>query len=180
MGGATGAFTKSENQSERPCFVLAPQCPDASIGWKKEVADNLMMLIADLADKLPVDADRIYLTGSSMGGFGTWSLAAKYPNVFACAVPLCGGGDPKSVNTLKVVPIWAFHGDKDEKVPIDRDRVAVAALKAAGGNIQFTELTGEGHNIAGLVYAKRELHEWMFAQKREHSSGGAATSASSK
>jgi predicted esterase len=165
MGGATTSFTKSENQSERPCFILAPQCPDAAIGWKKEVADNIMALISDLVDKLPVDDTRLYLTGSSMGGFGTWSLAAKYPKVFACAVPLCGGGDPKSAPSLKDVPIWAFHGDKDDMVPIERDRVVVAALKEIGGNTQFTELTGEGHNITGIVYGKHELHEWMFQQR---------------
>ena len=176
MGGATGAFTKSENQAERPCFVLAPQCPDSGIGWNKEVANNLMSLIADLVAKLPVDDTRLYLTGSSMGGFGTWSLAAKYPNVFACAVPLCGGGDPKKAEDLKNVPIWAWHGDKDDMVPIERDRVVVAALKAIGGNTQFTELTGEGHGITGIVYGKRELHEWMFAQRR----GENATSASAK
>lgn len=166
MGGATGAFTKSENQGERACFVLAPQCPDSAIGWKNEVADHLMALIADLVEKLPVDDSRLYLTGSSMGGFGAWSLAAKYPGVFACAVPLCGGGDPKKAEALKNVPIWAFHGDKDDMVPIERDRVVVAALKAIGGNIQFTELTGEGHNITGIVYGRRDLHEWMFEQRR--------------
>ena len=166
MGGATGAFTKGENQTERACFVLAPQCPDQNIGWKKGVADNLMMLIADLVEKLPVDPDRIYLTGSSMGGFGAWSLAAKYPGVFACAVPLCGGGDPKTAEAVKNVPIWAFHGDQDPMVPIERDRVMVAALKAIGGNVQFTELVGQGHGITGIVYAKPELHQWMFAQRK--------------
>ena len=175
MGGATRTFTSTENQAEHPCFMLAPQCPDQNIGWKKEVADHLMQLIADLVDKLPIDADRIYLTGSSMGGFGTWSLAAKYPNVFACAVPLCGGGDPKTAEAVKNVPIWAWHGDQDPMVPIERDRVMVAALKAIGGNVQFTELPGEGHNIGGIVYAKHELHEWMFTQKR---SAAAASGAS--
>ena len=84
-------------------------------------------------------------------------------------MPLCGGGDPKNAEALKNVPIWAFHGDKDDMVPIERDRVIVAALKAIGGNTQFTELTGEGHSIAGIVYAKRDLHEWMFQQQRKSS-----------
>jgi predicted esterase len=166
MGGATGAFTKGENQAERACFVLAPQCPDSATGWKNEVANNLMALIAELVDKLPIDETRLYLTGSSMGGFGTWSLAAKYPDVFACAVPLCGGGDPKNAEALKNVPVWAWHGDEDEMVPIERDRVIVAALKAIGGNTRFTELPGQGHGITGIVYGNRELHEWMFAQRR--------------
>jgi predicted peptidase len=166
MGGATGVFTKKENQAERPCFVLAPQCPDAAIGWNKEVAGKLMALIADIVEKLPVDPARLYLTGSSMGGFGTWSLAAKYPDVFACAVPLCGGGDPKTAEAVKNVPVWAWHGDQDPMVPIERDRVMVAALKAINGNVKFTELTGEGHSITGIVYGKPELHYWMFEQRK--------------
>lgn len=166
MGGATGVFTKKENQTERPCFVLAPQCPDSAIGWKNEVAGKLMALIGDIIEKLPVDVSRVYLTGSSMGGFGTWSLAAKYPDVFACAVPLCGGGDPKTAEAIKGVPVWAFHGDKDDMVPIERDRVMVAAVKAAGGNVQFTELVDTGHSISGIVYAKPELHYWMFQQRK--------------
>ncbi len=174
MGGATAVFTKGENQAERPCFVLAPQCPNSKIGWTKEVAGKLMALIADLVEKLPIDESRVYLTGSSMGGSGTWSLAARFPEVFACAVPLCGAGDPKSAKALKSMPIWVFHGDKDDMMPIERDRETVAALKAIGGNTKFTELTGEGHNINGMVYAKRELHEWMFAQKK----GGTPSSVS--
>ena len=166
MGGATGVFTNAAHQEKNPCFMLAPQCPDKDIGWKKQVADNLMLLIADLADKLPIDMKRLYLGGSSMGGFGTWSLCAKYPAVFAVGVPLCGGGDPKQADVLKNVPIWAFHGDQDPMVPVDRDRVAVAAVKAAGGTlIKYTELAGEGHNITGIVLAKEELHDWIFAQR---------------
>ena len=166
MGGATGVFTNAGHQEKNPCFVLAPQCPDKDIGWKKQVADNLMLLIADLADKLPIDMKRLYLGGSSMGGFGTWSLCAKYPTVFAVGVPLCGGGDPKQAEALKNVPIWAFHGDQDPMVPVDRDRVAVAAVKAAGGTlIKYTELAGEGHNITGIVLAKEDLHDWVFSQR---------------
>ncbi|MDB6139691.1 MAG: phospholipase/Carboxylesterase [Verrucomicrobiaceae bacterium] len=166
MGGATGVFTNAAHQDKNPCFMLAPQCPDQAIGWKKQVADNLMLLIADLADKLPVDMKRLYLGGSSMGGFGTWSLCAKYPKVFAVGVPLCGGGDPKQADLLKDVPLWAFLGDQDPMVPVDRDRVAVAAVKAAGGTlIHYTELAGEGHNITGIVLAKEDLHDWIFAQR---------------
>lgn len=166
MSGPTKVFTNDENQKSRPCFMLAPQCPDASIGWNKEVANNLMALIADLMDRLPIDERRIYLTGSSMGGFGTFSLAAKYPQVFAAAVPLCGGGDPKNAEVLKAVPMWVFHGDKDDMVPVERSRVAVKAIQDAGGvKIKYTELAGEGHGITGVVYAKSELHEWMFEQR---------------
>ncbi len=166
MGGPTTEFTKAENQSARPCFVVVPQCPDSAIGWNKEVATNLVALVADLTDKLPVDADRIYLTGSSMGGFAAWNLPVRFPHVFACAVPVCGGGDPKNAVALKQLPVWAWHGDLDDMVPIERDRVMVAALKAIDGNVKFTELTGQGHGINGTVYASKEMHEWMFAQRR--------------
>jgi dipeptidyl aminopeptidase/acylaminoacyl peptidase len=174
MGGATGVFTKPENQQEHACFLLAPQCPDAAIGWKNEVAQNLMALIADLADKLPIDQDRLYLTGSSMGGSGTWSILAKWPSVFACGVVLCGGGDPKTAETIKHIPIWVFHGDKDDMVPVERARTMFAALKAVNGNIQYTELPDTGHNIAGIVYPKQDLREWMFTQRKGGTSASTA------
>ncbi|MBX7210539.1 MAG: prolyl oligopeptidase family serine peptidase [Verrucomicrobiaceae bacterium] len=166
MGGATKVFTSESNQAARPCFMIAPQCPDASIGWNKEVANNLMALLGDLVDKLPIDERRIYLTGSSMGGFGTFNLASKYPNVFACAVPLCGGGDPKAAEALKPVPMWIFHGDKDDMVPVERSRTIFKAIQDAGGTlVKYSELAGEGHGITGVVYAKTELHAWMFEQR---------------
>ncbi len=174
MGGATKVFTDSEHQSTNPCFMIAPQCPSADIGWNKEVADHLMALIADLCDKLPVDMNRLYLTGSSMGGFGSWSLAAKYPEVFAAVVPLCGGGDPKKADTLKRVPIWAFHGDQDDMVPVERDRVVVKAIQEAGGKLcKYDELAGAGHGITGMVYPRSDLHQWLFSQRRGAAEGGA-------
>ncbi len=175
MGGATGVFTKEENQKARPCFMIAPQCPSADIGWNKQVADHLMALIADLCDRLPVDEGRIYLTGSSMGGFGCFNLAAKYPQAFAAVVPLCGGGDPGKADALKHTPIWAFHGDQDDQVPVDRTRNVVKAIEALGGeHIKYTELPGAGHGITGMVYPREDLHEWMFQQRREKKEADAA------
>lgn len=166
MGGATKAFFEEVNQSERPCFILAPQCPDREIGFRNAVAANLMTLIQSLSDALPIDESRLYLTGSSMGGSGAWYLGTEHPGVFAAIVPLCGGGDPGKAAALKETPLWAFHGDKDEDVPIERSRSMVEAIKAAGGTkVEFSILAGEGHLIAGGVYAKPELHEWIFKQK---------------
>jgi predicted peptidase len=168
MGGAPKQLLTEENQAKRPCFFLAPQCPSREIGWKNEVADKLVAFIAELTDKLPIDETRIYLTGSSMGGSGTWYMAAKYPQVFAAAVPLCGGGDAKNAEVLKNIPFWAFHGDKDDMVPVERSRTMVAAVKAAGGTlINYTELEGAGHGITGIVYPRPDLHEWIFAQRRK-------------
>ena len=167
MGGATGAFTAPNRQEKNPCFLLAPQCPDSDIGWNKDVAGNLMALLADLAANLPLDQQRIYLTGSSMGGFGTFSLVQKYPEVFAAGVPLCGGSDVKNAPALMKTPLWAFHGDKDDMVPVAKTRDVMNAISAAGAkNSKYSELAGQGHGISGLVYAKDELHEWIFAQRR--------------
>lgn len=167
LGGAPKIWTNEGNQAESPCFMLAPQCPSADIGWKNQVADNLLALIADLTEHLPIDDGRLYLTGSSMGGFGTFGIAAKYPQVFAACVPLCGGGDVKNAETLKSLPFWVFHGDKDDMVPVERSRAIVAAVKQAGGKIMnYTELEGAGHGITGLVYPRADLHEWLFKQKR--------------
>ena len=166
MGGATGVFTKAENQEKNPCFVLAPQCPDADIGWNKEVATNLMALLGDLVSNLPIDKNRIYLTGSSMGGFGTFNLLLKHPGIFAAGVPLCGGSDAKNAEALRGTPIWAFHGDKDDMVPVERTRNVMNAIVAMGGKrARYTELTGEGHGITGSVYPRSDLHDWLFAQR---------------
>jgi pimeloyl-ACP methyl ester carboxylesterase len=163
MGGATKPFTEEANQEERPCFVLAPQCPDRNIGFK---ASNLMTLVKSLCDSLPIDEARLYLTGSSMGGSGSWRLGTEYPGVFAAIVPLCGGGDPSKAAALKETPLWAFHGDKDEDVPLERSTSMVEAIKAVGGTkAQLTILEGEGHLITSVVYGKPELHEWIFAQQ---------------
>lgn len=167
MGGATRAFFEESNQEERPCFILAPQCPSRETGWKAPVTNHLLALIQSLTDTLPIDEDRIYLTGSSMGGSGSWYLGTNHPGIFAAIVPLCGGGDPKKAEALKDTPLWAFHGDKDEDVPLERSKSMVDAIESAGGEkVKFSILEGEGHLIAAGVYAKPELHEWIFAQRR--------------
>jgi predicted peptidase len=158
LGGAPKIWTTEDNQAGSPCFLLAPQCPSADIGWKNQVADNLLALIADLTEHLPIDPNRLYLTGS---------IAAKYPQVFAACVPLCGGGDVKNAEILKQTPFWVFHGDKDDMVPVERSRAIVAAVKQAGGELmKYTELEGAGHGITGIVYPRTDLHEWLFQQQK--------------
>lgn len=167
MSGAPKPMLSEDSLKKHPCFFLAPQCPSRDIGWKNEVAENLVALIADLAENLPIDESRIYLTGSSMGGSGTWFMAAKYPQIFAACVPLCGGGDPKNAEVLKAIPFWVFHGDQDDQVPVDRSRVMVEAVKKAGGELMnYTELEGAGHLITATVYPRPELHDWIFAQRK--------------
>lgn len=167
LGGAPKVWVNEANLDSNPCFLLAPQCPSADIGWKEQVASNLLALIADLSDHLPIDETRLYLTGSSMGGFGTFNIAAKFPGVFAACVPLCGGGDVKNAEILKSTPFWVFHGDKDDMVPVERSRAIVEAVKKAGGELMnYTELAGEGHGITGVVYPREDLHTWLFKQKK--------------
>ena len=164
--GSPRQLYNEEAQKKHPFFMLMPQCPDRATGWKNEVADNLMALVTDLSENLPIDRDRIYLTGSSMGGSGTWGIIAKWPEVFACAVPLCGGGDASKAAVMENVPIWVFHGDRDDQVPVENSRKMYAALQAVKGNIQYSELPGAGHIITDQVYSKPELEEWIFKQKR--------------
>ena len=155
-----------EAQENKPCFGLAPQCFDRDVGWKGQPAEDVVALIKNLEDELPIDEARIYLTGSSMGGSGVWYMLAQWPEMFACGIPLCGVGDPKTAGILRTIPIWAFHGDKDDQVPIERSRVIVEAIKALNGKVLLTELAGEGHLITSTVYDKQPLAEWMFLQRK--------------
>ena len=103
-------------------------------------------LIDTVASEYRIDKDRIYLTGVSMGGYGTWDLVARRPELFAAAIPVCGGGDPAQAEKLAKLPIWAFHGDADPLVPVERPRDMIAAIKKAGGEPKYTEYKGVGHD----------------------------------
>ena len=167
MGRATQVFSSETHQEEYPSFVLAPQCPSRDVGWKDSVETNLVALIDDLAVNLPIDRNRIYVIGSSMGGFGSWRIAGNHPDLFAAVVPICGGGRVDDAEKLKAIPIWAFHGDQDEDVPVTKSREMVEAIRAVGGEkIEYTELAGEGHLIAGGVCVREDLAPWIYAQSR--------------
>jgi predicted peptidase len=145
-------------------IVISPQCPKES-RWE---AKSLKGLLDEVMGKLKnADADRVYLTGLSMGGFGSWMLAAAYPDTFAAVVPICGGGSPATAGKIKDLPIWVFHGDKDTAVKIDMSQAMVDALKAAGAkNVQFTIYPGVGHDSWTQTYADPKLYEWMLKQTR--------------
>ncbi|MGL4419781.1 MAG: dienelactone hydrolase family protein, partial [Gemmataceae bacterium] len=112
------------------------------------------------------DADRVILSGLSMGGFGTWSLAASHTDRWAAIVPICGGGDTKKAEKFAKLPCWTFHGDKDTAVPVKLSREMVAALKAAGGTPKYTEYAGVDHFSWDPAYATPELWTWLAEQKR--------------
>lgn len=171
------ALRSEENLAAYPCILLVPQCPKNQ-GWVSSQDEDfsrntaaLMGLLEQVKADYPVDPARVYITGNSMGGFGTWGMLLAYPDYFAAAVPICGGwlrdDDPAHAPLYKDVPIWAFHGDQDTAVPVERTRDMVEALKAVGGNIKYTEYPGEGHGISERAYHEPELLPWLFAQSRD-------------
>jgi len=143
-------------------IVVSPQCPSG----KNWTSDNwLEPLLDEVAEKYHIDTCRIYLTGMSLGGFGVWDLTIRYPKKFAAVVPLCGGGRPQKVCAMKDVPVWVFHGNKDEQVPIERSEEMVTALRKCGGSPKFTVLRGQGHDIH-RTYADERIYRWMYRHKR--------------
>ncbi len=140
------------------CIVVAPQCP-----WKKNWASENWFdpVYEEVASKLRVDSTRIYLTGMSLGGFGTWALALRMPDRFAAIAPLCGGGEPQWASTISNIPTWVFHGTADNVVPIRRSQEMVDALrKQHADNVKFTRLQNKGHDI-NRVYNDDDLYSWM-------------------
>jgi predicted peptidase len=177
----TGEFAKPENRKKYPCFLIAPQCPDdkrwVEVEWTlkshkqlpedSESAKLTLELISGLEKEFRIDTKRRYLTGLSMGGFGTWDLATRHPDLWAAAVPVCGGADESTAPKVAKLPIWTFHGDKDTVVIPERSWNMVAAIKAAGGKPIYTEYPGVGHNSWSAAYADPKMMEWLFAQKRD-------------
>ena len=145
-----------------PFIVVSPQCPNGR--WWQPV--ELATLIDEIVENYKVDQDRIYLTGLSMGGFGTWSLAAYQANRFAAIVPICGGGEVYWAETLAHIPAWVFHGAKDPAVPPERSKQMVEALKKKGGNPKLTIYPEAGHDSWTQAYNTPELYEWLLQQKR--------------
>ena len=114
-----------------------------------------------------VDTKRVYLTGLSMGGEGTWSLAAAHPDRWAAIVPICGGGDLRTAAKIKDIPCWCFHGDADKMIRVQLSRDMIGALRKAGGRPLYHEYPGVGHNCWDRTYAMPDLYEWLSLQKRK-------------
>ena len=167
--GLPEQLAEPEWRNTFPSFVLAPQCPETSY-WTNHDAE-LLSLIDDVSHRYSIDPDRIYLTGLSMGGYGTWSLAARAPDRFAAIVPICGGGDTAWATKLIDVPIWAVHGDADPSVNVRYTREMIAAIREAGGQPRYTELPGIGHDSWTQTYRGREgVVKWMFEQRNSRRS----------
>ncbi len=178
--GQTSQLLKGiEKFKKGPCIVVAPQCSKKvreGGGW---IPEDLNILLAHLKATLKVDEKRIYLTGNSMGGYGTWVWAGHNPEHFAAVAPVSGGlgaGGPKDVTpdlekwaaNLAKIPVYAFTGGKDKVVPADRSERMIAAIKKAGGEEAKLKIyPDEGHGARGIVFSTAEFYEWLFSKKRE-------------
>ncbi len=181
-----------ENQAKHPAFVLAPQsdwnwpctifdpknppkiaadivlCPPDALGVGARLA---LEVVDSLLGSLPVDRARIYVTGHSMGGAGTWHMLAQRPELFAAAVPVCGRGHPETTAVFKDVPIWNFHGARDEVEPVASSRAMIDALRKAGSRPRHTEYPELGHTVFAWAYTEPALVEWLFSQRRGRPTG---------
>jgi predicted peptidase len=177
-----GVIEFHRRQPIHPCLVLAPQCPagrkwvevdwghqDGAGTFPAEPSEPLKLALA-VVDGLiaagKVDPERVYVTGLSMGGYGTWYAAGMPGSRFAAAAPVCGGGDPRWAKRYVGLPIWAFHGDDDRAVPVGRSREMIEAIRAVGGEPKYTEYPAVGHDSWTRTYADDAFHEWLFAQRR--------------
>ena len=113
-----------------------------------------------------VDVNRIYIMGLSMGGYGTWDAVQRRPNFFAAAVPICGGGDKSMAKSLINVPIWSWHGNKDQVINVLRSREMNSAIKRSGGSPKYTEVKGRGHDVWLDVWSSDDLWEWLYSQSK--------------
>ncbi len=179
----TALYATDAAMEKYPCFVIAPQCPIkkswANIKFSKEAEkiqlrskmsrdmQLVMETLDQLMEKYNIDEKRLYITGLSMGGFGTFDICMRKPNLFAAAAPVCGGGDLSKAGIIKDIPLWVFHGSDDKVVPAELSRAMVAALKEAGGDPKYTEYPGVGHNSWDNAYSEPEFLLWLFAQKKK-------------
>jgi len=175
------ALASDAVQDKHPCLVVGPQCPAGKqwVNWpwgkgsyaqdKVPISAELkrvLELLAQLRTEFQVDPGRLYVTGLSMGGYGTWDIVEREPTMFAAAIAICGAGDPSRAASIAKMSVWAFHGDKDGVVPVRGSREMVDALKKAGGKPRYDEFPGVGHGSWSKAYDTKGLWDWLFEQKR--------------
>ena len=165
VSGIAAEIRRSEKTF--PAIVVFPQSQKRTWGANSEDGKRAMAILAETMKAYKTDEKRVYLTGLSMGGFGTWSLAAAHPDKWAAIVPICGGGDVKSAAKIKDLPTWCFHGDADPTVKVDLSRNMIQAIKDAGGSPKYTEYPGVEHNSWTKAYGTKELYDWLWEQKRK-------------
>ena len=180
QGQARKVWDHIVNFKKGPCLVVAPQCLNVKVDGRNGtwMPEDLNLFLKHLKETFPVDEQRIYLTGNSMGGYGSWVWGGSNPEHFAAIAPVVGGigrGGPKDVTedlekwavNLAKVPVYAFAGGKDKVVPAERSERMVAAIRKAGGTkARLRVFPEEGHGAGRLVYSSAEYYDWMFSQKR--------------
>lgn len=177
----TRVFALPEHQKDFPCYVLAPQTDRGWVRYAPEQpGDSVATVIPGLGDgarlaleiiaalqrEFAIDERRIYVTGQSMGGGGVWHLMAQRPDLFAAAVPCCGSTNRDDAAASLRTPLWNFHGDADDTVPVEVSRARIAARRKAGAHVVATEYAGVGHHAWEWAYTEPALLTWIFAQRR--------------
>lgn len=176
------ALSAPEIQTKYPGFLLTPQCPEGKTWSRYELPmrgshpdskgrmTKEMRLVLSILDAVRkecrIDSSRLYVTGQSMGGYGTWDIIARNPHLFAAAVPVCGDGDPSRAKDLAQLPIWIFHGAQDTDVPVSTSRDMYKALKDAGSKARYIEYPDVGHDSWVAAWREPELIPWLFEQRR--------------
>ena len=158
-----GPAKLAEEGKDLGFIIVSPQCPEGK--WWSNYIEKVMALVDEACDNYDVDQSRIYLTGLSMGGYGTWAVASTYPDRFAAIAPVCGGGHPFIADNLKGTPVWAFHGAKDDVVSLSESQNMVNAVNAAGGAAKLTIYPEANHDSWTKTYDNPELYKWLL----EHS-----------
>ena len=149
-------------QKDFPFIVAYPQCP-AREYWQISLLNDWYKKVLSEVD---ADESRVYLTGLSMGGYGTWHWAAAHPEKFAAIIPICGGGEPSKAKNLAKMPTWAFHGQKDNIVPVEETLKMVEAIKAAGGNPKLSIYPDAFHDSWTPTYTNPEIYSWLLGQRK--------------
>ena len=161
-----GRLVSPETQSTHPAFIVVPW--SGSSGWIASNLERVMRLLDSLRAEFKIDPKRIYVTGQSMGGSGTWEILAAHPTVFAAAIPVCGWGEAATAKKIKDIPIWAIHGNTDTLVPVAGSREMVRALVKAGGKPIYWEYDRTSHaSTAERAYCEPLLIDWLFDQVKK-------------
>lgn len=166
----TRVWTTAKNRERYPAIILAPQSYERywSLGFKEPIREEQLVfeIVSSLQKEFSIDPDRIYLVGQSMGGMGTWFHLADRPDLFAAGIVLCGPAVPTAAPRISHIPVWVFHGAKDDVVSVTNARHMVKLLRQEGGQPRYTEYPDLGHEIGPATFAERNLLVWLFAQKR--------------
>lgn len=157
----------AESKQDFPFIVVTPQCPSDS-NWALEY-HSIIALVNEIITNYRIDSDRIYVTGFSMGGNGTWDFASRSSEIFSAAVPISGWFDSEKAMLLKDVPIWAFHCEDDDIVSVSGTKDMVKALISIAGNVKFTYYSGlkHDHRVMHETFNNAELYTWLLNQKRK-------------